>query len=82
VNGVPAGKLWAQQLMLAKQAVSRAETPAALEDILSRVKKKIGDRDMDPHHIGEVEAAVAAQLKQLKQQAAKHSPKEEVGVPA
>lgn len=60
VNGVPAGKLWAQQLMLAKQAIAKAETPAALDDILSRVRKKIDDHDMDPHSIGPVEEAVFA----------------------
>lgn len=60
VNGVPAGKLWAQQLMLAKQAIAKAETPAALDDILSRCRKKIGDGDMDPHSIGPVEEAIHA----------------------
>jgi hypothetical protein len=60
VNGVPAGKLWAQQLMLAKQAIAKAETSASLDDILSRVKKKIDDHDMDPHSLGPVEEAIFA----------------------
>jgi hypothetical protein len=69
-------RMWRSQLMLAKQAVADAKTPASLEDLLSKVKGKIDAGDMDPHHIGDVEVAIAERMKAIKQQAAKASPKE------
>jgi hypothetical protein len=74
-NGVAPAAMWRQQLMLAKQAVAEAPTSASLDDILSKVKAKIDKGDMDPHHIGQVEEAVADRFTALKQAAAKASPK-------
>lgn len=74
-NGIAPESMWRRQLMLAKQAIADAATPAALEDIKAKVMKKIDDRDMDPHHIGQVEEAIAERFKAFKQAAAKASPK-------
>lgn len=68
-NGAPEGAMWRQQLMLAKQAIADAPTVAALDDILSKVKAKIDRRDMDPHHLGQVEEACTERRKVLSRDA-------------
>lgn len=74
-NGQSPEGMWRRQLMLAKQAIGDAPTPAALDDIKGKVLKKIDDGDMDPHHIGQIEEAIADRFKAIKQAAAKASPK-------
>lgn len=74
-SGVPASQLWQQQESRAAAAIRGAATPAALEDILSTVRKKIGSADMDPHCLGRMESAAEKRLVEIRREAAKHSPK-------
>lgn len=66
VDQVPAAKMWAMQLDLATKAIGRATTEAAVEDILSKAKKKSDDGDMDPHHVGAVEELATKRIAELR----------------
>lgn len=75
VNGVAASQLWKQQEDRAVKAIRDAATPAALDDILATVRKKIASSDMDPHCLGRLDEAAKQRIKEIKTVAAKHSPK-------
>lgn len=80
VDQVPASKMWAMQLDLATKAIGRAATEAAVEDILSKAKKKSDDGDMDPHHVGTVEELAIKRIAELRK--ANAAPKARQEVPA
>lgn len=59
-------KLWVTQEQMALDAIGDAKTPAKVEDILAKVRKKIATSDMDPHCLGRMEEAGSARVKELK----------------
>lgn len=60
-------KVWAAQQKLAKDAISAAATDAQVASILAKVRKKIADGDMDPHHLGSLEELGDKRIAALKE---------------
>lgn len=50
-----ANPVWSAQEKLARDAIAAAKTDAQVASILAKVRKKIADGDMDPHHLGHLE---------------------------
>jgi hypothetical protein len=62
-------EMWRQQERLALKALEEADTPASVETILSKVRKKIAGMDMDPHCLGRMESAGETRLVELRKKA-------------
>lgn len=66
VAGPPKGDLWSKQARMALDAIDDAKAPAAVEDILAKVRKKIEAGDMDPHCLRRMEEAGDERIKELR----------------
>lgn len=62
----PKGDLWSKQARMALDAIDEAKAPAAVEDILAKVRKKIEAGDMDPHCLRRMEEAGDERIKELR----------------
>lgn len=65
-NGVPVNRMWQTQESLAHRAIEGAKTQASLEDLMSKVRKKISDGDMDPHSLGRLEEIAESRMAELR----------------